>query len=266
MLARPAENFSAGDFIFGENLSDRRIVIVKYLAQKKHRPFDGGQSFEQNEKSHRQRLIYTKERERIGVSFSNDRLRQPLPHVLLTLDSHRLKVVNTKTADHRNQKSPRGSDFLFGCPLPPDKGFLQHVFGVRYASQHPISNRKEQSAISIECLRSISLVHDLVPQLAKCWLAWLRIIVWLRQRFTPGTAEARSFISLNNYDRPNMHFVTTVCTIELRFAVGSPICRRRPAWRATLSSNFGPAQALLSTRLPCSLPRTLIALGPKFLS
>src|SRR5262249_31992641 len=60
-------------------------------------------------------------------------------------------------------------------------------------------------------------------------------------------------ISLNNYDRPNMHFVTSVRTINRPFAVGHKIFRRRSAWRAKLFSNFGSSQAVLFMRSPCRL-------------
>jgi len=126
-----------------------------------------------------------------------------------------LKMVNTKPADHRNQKSPRGSDFLLRCPLPSDKGFLQHVFCIRNASQHPIGNREEQSSILIEYRRSITFVHDL----------W--IIVRLRQLLL---LELRTHLDLvaitNNYDRLDMHFVTRLYVAYIFSAFDDPSWRR----------------------------------------
>jgi hypothetical protein len=59
-------------------------------------------------------------------------------------------MVDAQPADNGNQKGARGSNFFFGGLLPANEGFLQHVLGVGYSAQHPVSNREQKATMLIE--------------------------------------------------------------------------------------------------------------------
>ena len=120
-----------------------RVVVIENLAKKKHGALRRVEPFQKNEKRDRQRVI------RFGRR-RNERLGQPLADVFLAPDAGRLQVIDAKARDDRDQERLRGSDVVVGRFQPSNERFLQEIFGVGDAADHPISDGKEKTAILIE--------------------------------------------------------------------------------------------------------------------
>jgi len=87
----------------------------------------------------------------IAGRISRKRFGEPFTHVFLALHTCGLQMIDAQTTHRRDQECFRGSDFaILRGLLPTDEGFLQEVFGVGHAADHPVGNREQEAAILVE--------------------------------------------------------------------------------------------------------------------
>jgi hypothetical protein len=116
--------------------------------QQQHGSLLRGQALQQHQHRQRQRVGHLRVPGRVIMAVGDDRLWQPLAHVLLAPGARRAQLVDPQPGGHRGYESAGRLDLLavLERTVEPEQRLLDDVLGLGDAAEHPVRDRERDRA------------------------------------------------------------------------------------------------------------------------
>ena len=134
----------------------------EHLPEHKHRPFQRGQPFEQQQDRHGHRIRQLRRPRRVRIRVGEQRLREPLPDVLLAPDPRRAQHIDRNPSDHGGEEGP-GRCGLGRGGLVSHPGLLDRVLRLGHTAQDSVGDREQQRSQLLELLDPAQPSSSLKP-------------------------------------------------------------------------------------------------------
>jgi len=162
VLARAPGDLSHRGRRFADGLGDLRIGHIEDLAKHEHGPLDGCERLEHGQHRDRDAL---REFEVLGhTGTGQQRLREPLPHVVLAAAREGAQPVEALAGDGPQEIRPRLTHLGAVDAGPAQPGLLQHVLGIGRAAEHLVGDGEQQVAVDHERVVGPGLMHHTGPE------------------------------------------------------------------------------------------------------
>jgi hypothetical protein len=160
--ASPPSDLPHRNLRFPHSLSDLRVGHLENLAEDKHRSLRRPERLKHRQHRNRHAL---RQLDVLGdIGAGQQRLRQPLPHILLTAPRQRPQPVQRLPRHHPDQVRPRVVHLRVVDICPPQPRLLEHVFCVGRRPEHLVGDGEQQAAMGDE--RVLGHTVDATPEFA----------------------------------------------------------------------------------------------------
>jgi len=138
---------------------DLPILVVEDVVEHQDGSLLRRQALQQHEHRQRQRVGHLRVPRRIVVAVGDDRLRQPLPDVVLATSARRAQRVDRQPGGHGGDERARRRDLLAPLerPMHAQQRLLHHVLGLGDAAEHPVGDREGDRPQLVE--QSLAIGH-----------------------------------------------------------------------------------------------------------
>jgi hypothetical protein len=135
------------------------VLVLEDVLEQELRALLGRERLEQDEKGQRNRLRALHLKVRPARIAGEHRLRQPRADVGLARRTRRLEAIQAEARHDRHRKRLRRADIGLVRAAIAQPRVLQHVLGIRRASEHAVRDREQARPFRREDVR----IHDVRP-------------------------------------------------------------------------------------------------------